>query len=525
MKQEEDNKKQEEDNKKQEGNNKERRNRRIIKVIILLAIAIIISLLRWCGCPQKKADEESSAREESGAMLEESGMVSEDGSGDEKSSEQIVAEESKTVESTEEMSSTTSVEDSTSGESTEKTDGSISPTTSSESSSSSNQTRPSDPTGASKPTVPSKPTSPVKPTDPSKPTNPAKPTDPSKPTNPVKPTDPSKPTDPEKQDPVYTVPKGLTAVYGQKVSEIKLPTGWSWEKGSEKVGKVGKRYHLATFTPKDTTRFNVVKGIKVEIIVVKADPSYTIPTGLTATFKDKLSVIQAQLGSGWTLVESLTNEVGNAGPQTVKAKFTPPDPANYNTVIVDVPINVKKKSVDESGIEYGNKSFPYNPNRTNSLSVNFKNGMPEGIVDYYFIGNNRKNEGNWVVRLVFVVDPNYEEVASREAIMSIWDNPSSPGNSELIRPEAPDDDNPSNPPIITPDEEEEENPSNPPILKPDGEGSDNPNNPPLITPTTMDASEEETEEEIKQPPILKPEDSTEEMEEEIEQAPILRPTA
>lgn len=57
-------------------------------------------------------------------------------------------------------------------------------------------------------------------------------------------------------DPV--TPTGLTATYGDKLSDVGLPGGWSWEHADNPVGDAGTRTHTATFTPDDAANYNTV---------------------------------------------------------------------------------------------------------------------------------------------------------------------------------------------------------------------------------------------------------------------------
>ncbi|MCL1885444.1 MAG: Ig-like domain repeat protein [Dehalococcoidia bacterium] len=145
-----------------------------------------------------------------------------------------------------------------------------------------------------------------------------------------------------KGNPTYTVPTGLTAVYGDTLDDVVLPTGWSWDEAlTTPVGNVGTQTHPATFTPADTANYNTVSDISVSITIAKATPTYTVPTGLTATYGNALSSVT--LSTGWSWDEALTTPVGNAGTQTHPATFTPADTANYNTVSgISVSITVNK---------------------------------------------------------------------------------------------------------------------------------------------------------------------------------------
>ena len=74
--------------------------------------------------------------------------------------------------------------------------------------------------------------------------------------------------------------------------------------------------------------------------IAKANPTYTAPTGLTATYGDTLSAVT--LPTGWAWADA-TQSVGNVGTNSFKATYTPTDTANYNTVEnIDVNVTVGK---------------------------------------------------------------------------------------------------------------------------------------------------------------------------------------
>ena len=83
--------------------------------------------------------------------------------------------------------------------------------------------------------------------------------------------------------PTCNAPSGLTAVYGQKLSEIELtnpegntPGTWTWENGNQDVGNVGDHTFKATFTPTDGDSYKTVTGIDVTVTVTQADQAITI---------------------------------------------------------------------------------------------------------------------------------------------------------------------------------------------------------------------------------------------------------
>ena len=75
------------------------------------------------------------------------------------------------------------------------------------------------------------------------------------------------------------------------------------------------------------------------VTIAKADPEYTVPENLDVKTGSKLSDIQ--LPEGWSWNDADT-PVGEPGTKTFKAKFTPSDTKNYNTIEnIDVPVTVK----------------------------------------------------------------------------------------------------------------------------------------------------------------------------------------
>ena len=95
-----------------------------------------------------------------------------------------------------------------------------------------------------------------------------------------------------KAAPVYTKPSGLTAKYGQKLSEIALPKPagnmpgtWSWEAPDTVIDKTGTVKYDAYFTP-DDTNYKKVVGAAIEITVTPGDGRNLATEELTLAFND-----------------------------------------------------------------------------------------------------------------------------------------------------------------------------------------------------------------------------------------------
>ena len=80
-------------------------------------------------------------------------------------------------------------------------------------------------------------------------------------------------------------------------------------------------------------------SMSATLIINKAVPHYTVPTGLTAKVGQTLANVK--LPKGFTFVDPLTTSVGTVGSHVFKVDFTPEDTKNYETVTgIDVIINV-----------------------------------------------------------------------------------------------------------------------------------------------------------------------------------------
>ena len=132
----------------------------------------------------------------------------------------------------------------------------------------------------------------------------------------------------------YTIPTGLTATFGQTLSDITLPANWAWANPNASVGTAGSQTHSAIYTR--IGNYNPIPR-DITITVGQATPSYTIPTGLTATFGQTLSDVT--LPSGWTW-NNPGASVGAVGTQTHYATYTPADFVNFGTVTRQVSVNV-----------------------------------------------------------------------------------------------------------------------------------------------------------------------------------------
>lgn len=86
--------------------------------------------------------------------------------------------------------------------------------------------------------------------------------------------------DTEKAMPQYAVPKGLKATAGQTLADVKLPEGFSWNSPTTSVGSLGsKNSFKATYTPSNTSIYQIVENIDIQVEVVKSGKLTQIVTG------------------------------------------------------------------------------------------------------------------------------------------------------------------------------------------------------------------------------------------------------
>lgn len=71
-----------------------------------------------------------------------------------------------------------------------------------------------------------------------------------------------------KLTPEYTAPTNLTGGLGSKLSTVKLPSGFEWMDGTQKMTKVGNNTYKAKFIPEDVINYETVENIDVIVRVI-----------------------------------------------------------------------------------------------------------------------------------------------------------------------------------------------------------------------------------------------------------------
>ena len=142
--------------------------------------------------------------------------------------------------------------------------------------------------------------------------------------------------------PSYVVPTNLTGIKGQKLSNITLPDGLAWENENTEL-KVGKHTYKATYTPLDTTNYETVTGIDIEVDT-----------------KDIFDIITKVNGNGGKIKSSKSSVVEDSNKK-VKFTFT----ADTSYMIDEVLVNGVETPVTNNELE-----LPINKNTT--VEVTYK---------------------------------------------------------------------------------------------------------------------------------------------------------
>ena len=103
------------------------------------------------------------------------------------------------------------------------------------------------------------------------------------------------------------------------------------------------------------------------LTIAKADPSYTVPTGITAQVGKPLSTVTLPEGWAWKDESTIPQ---TEGTQTYPAIFTPDDTDNYNTVETDISVGV----VNEPVVQEYAITFDANGGSVSTVSATTKDG-------------------------------------------------------------------------------------------------------------------------------------------------------
>ena len=155
----------------------------------------------------------------------------------------------------------------------------------------------------------------------------------------------------------------------------------------------------------------MIENVDVTVTVGKANPTYDIPTELTATYGDTLADVT--LPDGWTWADD-TQSVGDVvtPAATFKATFTPEDTDNYNTISdIDVTVTVNKADIEPTvtleGWTYGETAkTPVVDGNLGEGEVTFTYAK-QGVKGSPYSETVPTDAGNYVVKATIAATANY----------------------------------------------------------------------------------------------------------------------
>lgn len=143
-----------------------------------------------------------------------------------------------------------------------------------------------------------------------------------------------------KLTPEYTVPEGVTAVYGDTLADVIIPeteTGsFVWADGTQQVGEIGEHVFKAVYVPKDTANYDSVENIRITVTVTpKLVESYT-PKLKTVNGKEGQTLSEIQLpdveGGKYQWITQATTVIKEGA--SYKIGYKPDDVTNYDWTAV-----------------------------------------------------------------------------------------------------------------------------------------------------------------------------------------------
>lgn len=129
----------------------------------------------------------------------------------------------------------------------------------------------------------------------------------------------------KKADPDVTAPDGLTATYGDTLSDVALSGGWTWDTPDASVGNVGGNTFAATYMPSDTTNYNTVNEDLTVTVSAKdiTGAEITLGDSLTYTGQEQTQQIDSVTVDGLTVTYTVTgNTATDAGDYTLTISGT-----------------------------------------------------------------------------------------------------------------------------------------------------------------------------------------------------------
>ena len=153
----------------------------------------------------------------------------------------------------------------------------------------------------------------------------------------------------EKANPNPDKPTNLKAIQGDTLSEVKLPSGWSWNEPNTQITDSGSKTYKATFTPTDTENYNVLDNIELTVDVEAAPIKPTLSISGEYTYNGNEQTANVN-GFDSNTMEITDNKKTNAGTYTVTVKPKAQWSDGTNTPVTVEWIIKKADAIKPSGL-------------------------------------------------------------------------------------------------------------------------------------------------------------------------------
>ena len=244
-----------------------------------------------------------------------------------------------------------------------------------------------------------------------------------------------------KADPTANAPSGLTATYGQTLSDVTLtnpqgntPGTWTWkDPGTTSVGNVGDNTFKANFTPTDAANYKSVEDVDVKITVDKAaNPATVTSTASVKVGGSKVDLAQnvSKNGATGAVTYAISGEAqgcsisgseltsgANTGSVTVNVTVAEDD--NYNaSAAMPIKVTITSKdtqtiTADDVTVAYGDtgKKIEASTSGDGALSYEVKEGGEYIDVDKSTGMLTVKKPGSAIVTVTAAETSSYAEAA------------------------------------------------------------------------------------------------------------------
>lgn len=162
--------------------------------------------------------------------------------------------------------------------------------------------------------------------------------------------------------PSYVVPTNLTGIKGQSLTDITLPDGFTWKNENTEL-KVGKHIYKASYTPLDTTNYETITDIDIEVDT-----------------KDIFDIVTKVNGDGGKIISSKSSVIADSNE---KVKFT---------FIADAGYMIEKVLVNGVETPVTNNELELSINKNTTVEVTYKKisyYVIEGANQTYIVSNIR----------------------------------------------------------------------------------------------------------------------------------------